>query len=124
MPTLNFYLADVELTAFEQFIQWFSILTTFWDTYSTFLFALYGLEVLVVWVIFSYHIHVLQDHNFFMKNLVVTSRFTVKTYDLFRWLSTVFAPFGFFIIVYSAFTNFSSVKFLKLFGTKRLKTDF
>lgn len=114
---------NIELNLFERLVQQTAAFLTVFHDYSFIFVSLYGLQVLIVWLLFNYHRHILNDHDFFMTNIDIAGRFTVKTYDMFMWLCTAFAPCGFCLICYSLLTRFSTRKFVKTFGTKRLKTN-
>lgn len=114
--------AELELTRFELFVQSVADVLAFVQEYAYMGVLLTGLMFALCWLIFRYHEHQLEDNDFFRSNLGVAGRFTCKTYDMFRWCSTTVPPFSFFVLVFSVWTRFDTVRFIRFFGIKRLKS--
>ncbi len=112
---------DLQLDAFEKLVFLMSQLTVPLQEYAYVGVFLSGLSIVLAWSIFRYHEHRIEDYEFFKANIHVVGRFTGKTFEMFRWWSKTFPPLAVFVVVFSIWTRFDTLAFIRMFGIKHVR---
>lgn len=117
------YLNDIELSKFEQFVYSLSQFTANLHEYAWIGVFISGVFIVSAWAIFRYHESKIEDYEFFKQNIHVVGRFTSKTFEMFRWWSKTFPPLSVAIVLFSIWTRFDTIAFIRVFGIKHVRDN-
>lgn len=109
----------MELSLFERFVESTEFIVRYGEAHSWMGLLFSGVIVLFNWFIFRYHHTILEDHYIFRENIHIVGRFCSTTYNMWKWIAVTFVPFGVLVLVYSLYTRFDSIEFVRLYGIRK-----
>lgn len=111
-------MVSIELTLFERFVEATEALWLFLEQHHQAVLLIYLMIAVSNWITFRYHYAAMFEPRFVMTNLEIAGRFSKPSYDMWKWLSVSFVPFGSAVVVFTIVTCAKSQPFLAAFGIK------
>lgn len=111
-------LIDVELGLFERFVDITDGLWWALENHPYLQGVASAALILMIFMIFRYHLDVLKTHEFFVSHPEIAGRFSYPTYNAWRVLSVTVLPVGIFVLCFSLANRGRSNVFLAVFGIR------